>query len=108
MQRLGASLMQIEEINNLQEVTVSGTVTAVLGMLIECAGIERLLSVGARCRIIGQKNLQGKAPSILAEVVGFSESKALLMPFNSLEGIGPGAKVVIEENASVCYPTEAW
>jgi flagellum-specific ATP synthase len=100
--------MQLEEINNLQEVTVFGTVSAILGMLIECVGIERLLSVGARCRILGQKNLQGKAPSIMAEVVGFREDKALLMPFSSLEGIGPGAKVIIEENASVCYPTEAW
>ena len=100
--------MQLEEINNIQEVTVFGTVTAVLGMLIECTGIERLLSVGARCRILGQKNLQGKAPSIVAEVVGFREDKALLMPFNSLEGIGPGAKVIIEESASVCYPADAW
>lgn len=100
--------MQLEEINNIQEVSVFGTVTAVLGMLIECSGIERLLSVGARCRIIGQRGLQGQAPSVMAEVVGFRENKALLMPFNSLEGIGPGAKVMIEENASVCYPGEGW
>jgi flagellum-specific ATP synthase len=100
--------MQLEEINNIQEVSVLGTVTAVQGMLIECAGIERLLSVGSRCRIAGQKGLQGKAPSILAEVVGFRENKALLMPFDSLEGIGPGARVILEENASVCYPSDAW
>jgi len=100
--------MEIEELISLQEVSVSGTVTAVLGMLIECAGIERLLSVGARCRVVGQKGLQGKTPEIWAEVVGFRDKKALLMPFNSLEGIGPGAKVILEENASVCYPNEAW
>lgn len=100
--------MQLEEINNLQEVTAAGTVSAVLGMLIECTGIERLLSVGARCRVVGQKNLQGRAPEIFAEVVGFRESKALLMPFSSLDGIGPGAKVVLEESASVCHPAEAW
>jgi flagellum-specific ATP synthase len=100
--------MQLEEINNIQEVTIFGTVTAVLGMLIECSGIERLLSVGARCRVVGQKNVQGKAPAVYAEVVGFRESKALLMPFGSLEGIGPGARVIIEENASVCYPSEGW
>ncbi len=100
--------MQLEEINNIQEVTVSGTVTAVQGMLIECAGIERLLSVGARCRILGQKSLTGLSPSIAAEVVGFRENKALLMPFGSIEGIGPGARVVIEESGSVCYPGEGW
>jgi len=100
--------MRLEEINTLQEVTVYGTVSAVLGMLIECAGIERLLSVGARCRIIGQKGFSGEPPQIMAEVVGFRDHKALLMPFSSLEGIGPGARVVIEENASVCMPTDAW
>jgi len=98
----------LDEINKIQEVTVSGTVTAVLGMLIECGGIERLLSVGARCRIVGQKGLHARAPEVLAEVVGFRENKALLMPFAGLEGIGPGAKVVLEENASLCYPSDAW
>ncbi len=100
--------MQLEEINKLQEVTVSGTVTAVLGMLIECSGIERLLSVGARCRIMGQKDLQGKSPEVLAEVVGFRDHKALLMPFAGLEGIGPGARVILEETASLSHPCDAW
>ena len=106
--------MQLDEINILQEVTVSGKVSAVLGMLVECTGVERLLSVGARCRIIGQKELglptlkEQLESAVLAEVVGFRENKALLMPFGSLEGVGPGARVVIEENASVCYPSERW
>ncbi len=98
----------LEEINKIQDVKVSGTVTAVLGMLIECSGIERLLSVGARCRITGQKGLHSKIPEVQAEVVGFRDNKALLMPFSGLEGIGPGAKVALEENASVCHPCEAW
>jgi len=100
--------MQLEEINNIQDVRVSGTVSAVLGMLIECCGMERLLSIGARCRVVGSRGLKGKAPEIMAEVVGFGENKALLMPFDTLEGIGPGAKVYLEENASVCFPSEAW
>lgn len=100
--------MQLEEINTIQEVIVRGTVTSIQGMLMECAGIERLLSVGARCRVVGQKNPQGKQTSILSEVVGFREDKTLLMPFDSLEGIGPGARVVLEESASVCYPSDAW
>ena len=99
--------MNVEEINNIQEVTVSGSITAVLGLMLECAGIDKHLSVGSRCRIYGRKIGQN-TPSVLAEVVGFRENKALLMPFSSLEGIGPGARVVIEESASVCYPTESW
>ena len=100
--------MRIEEITTLQEVTVKGTVTAVQGMLIECTGIERLLSIGSRCRITGQKGLQGESPAVLAEVVGFNQNNALLMPFGHLEGIGPGASVIMVENASVCYPDERW
>ncbi len=100
--------MQLEEINNIQEVTVTGTVVSVLGMLIECSGIERLLSVGARCSIVGVRSLSGKQPVIAAEVIGFREKSALLMAFGSIEGIGPGAKVIIEENANVCYPSAGW
>jgi flagellum-specific ATP synthase len=100
--------MQLEEINNIQEVSVYGTVTAVLGMLIECTGIERLLSIGSRCRVVSQSGLQGQTLSIAAEVVGFRENKVLLMPFSSPEGVGPGAKVLVEGNASVCYPSEGW
>jgi len=100
--------MDIEEINKVQDVTVSGTVLAVQGLLVEATGIERLLSVGARCRIIPQKGLHGTVASVLAEVVGFRENKALLMPFSSLEGVGPGAKVVLEESSSAVYPCDAW
>jgi len=100
--------MLLEDINNIQEVSISGSVSAVLGMLIECVGMERMLSVGARCRVVGNRNIKGKITEIMAEVVGFSENKALLMPFDSLDGIGPGAKVYLQESASVCYPSDAW
>ena len=100
--------MQLDELDKLQDITIFGTVSAISGMLVECVGIGRLLSVGARCRVIGQKGLNGQAPSVLLEVVGFRDEVALLMPFDSIEGIGPGARVIVEENASVCYPTEAW
>lgn len=100
--------MLLEDINRLQDVTVFGTVKAISGMMIECSGIERLLSIGARCRIVGSPGLGGHPPSVLAEVVGFRGDVALLMPFDSIEGIGPGARVVLEESASVCYPSERW
>ncbi len=108
MVKAEAMSVHLEEINNIQDVIASGTVTAVMGMLVECSGIERILSVGARCRITGQKGLQGTPPEVMAEVVGFKDNKALLMPFSGLEGIGPGAKVVLLESASVCFPCDAW
>jgi flagellum-specific ATP synthase len=100
--------MLLEDINKIQDVTVFGTVKAISGMMLECSGIERLLSIGARCRVVGAPSLTGKTPSVLAEVVGFSGDKALLMPFDSIEGIGPGAKVIIEEAATVAYPCDGW
>jgi flagellum-specific ATP synthase len=100
--------MLLDEINQLQDVVVFGTVSAISGMMIECRGIERLLSIGARCRVVGAGGMSGKAPQALAEVVGFRGDVALLMPFDNIEGIGPGARVIIEENASVCYPSEGW
>ncbi len=94
----------LEEIDSIQDVTASGTVTAVLGMIIECAGIERVLSVGSRCLITGQKTMRQAAPQIMAEVVGFKDDRALLMPFGGLEGIGPGARVDLQQNAAVAFP----
>jgi len=100
--------INLEEIEAIQDVTPSGTVSAVLGMVIECAGIGQMLSVGSRCLVTGQKGLRQAAPQVLAEVVGFREGKALLMPFGSMEGIGPGARVELQQAASVCFPSEAW
>lgn len=100
--------IKIEELEAIQEVTPLGTVTAVLGMIIECSGIERMLSVGSRCLVTGQKGMRAQVPQVLAEVVGFKEDKALLMPFGGMEGIGPGAKVELQYTSSVCFPSDAW
>jgi flagellum-specific ATP synthase len=95
--------MQLSEIENIQEVTITGTVVAVMGMLVECVGIERFLSVGARVSIFASG---GRV--LPAEVVGFRDGRTLLMPFASIDGIGIGAKVHLEQNASVCYPCDGW
>ncbi|MEZ5690839.1 MAG: flagellar protein export ATPase FliI [Rickettsiales bacterium] len=100
--------MYLGELENINEITIKGTVTAVLGMLVECSGIERFLSIGARCSIINTASIEIGKKNIPAEVVGFRENRALLMPFGTTQGIGPGAEVVLEQNANVCHPSEAW
>jgi len=82
---------------------VFGRVTAVQGLLIEVAGIERHLSVGSRCIIFARGEHK-----ILCEVVGFREGKALLLPFAPIEGVGLGCKVEIAESQPSIAPTEAW
>lgn len=72
----------------IDPVVYRGTVTQVIGMTVEAAGpISR---IGDVCRIYSQN---GEFASE-AEVVGFRETRILLMPFGKLTGIGSGSKVV--------------
>lgn len=97
----------IKEIERTQEVIATGEVTAVRGLMLECHGIERFLSVGARCLIYPNTPSENVKP-LLAEVVGFRGEVALLMPFSALEGVGLGAKVEMVSTDSSMFPHEAW
>ncbi len=95
----------LQEIERLPAMQATGRVAAVKGLLLECVGIEELLTVGSRCAV--QSVLAG-APQVICEVVGFREKVALLMPFGSVEGVGLGAKVTLVANASAIEPSAAW
>ena len=90
-------------VERLDPLTVSGRVAAVNGLLIEARGGLTRLSVGARAEIVrfGEKPLS-------AEVVGFRDTRALLMPFGPVEGVAPGAEIRIEPLGSAVRPTKAW
>jgi flagellum-specific ATP synthase len=92
----------ITEIDRLPVQKRQGRVSSVKGLLVECSGIEAYLSVGTRCTITG-RNVK-----INAEVVGFRDERALLMPFGSLDGVGLGSIVEITDSEAVVYPSEAW
>lgn len=99
----------IAEIERIQEVTLRGSVRAVMGLLIECVGIEKALSLGSRCRVRrANKPMSSPEAWVACEVVGFRDGKALLMPFGALEGIGPGAEVEMLEAESAVYPSDGW
>lgn len=68
---------------------VKGKVVNVVGLTIESAGPGAKL--GDICVIA--PNVQTGGQSALAEVVGFKEGKTLLMPYQNVEGIGPGCSV---------------
>lgn len=95
----------LQEIERLPAAQATGRVVAIKGLLIECAGIEELLSVGARCAVQGT---HGADHQVLCEVVGFRENVALLMPFGSVEGVGLGARVTVVASASAVEPSDAW
>jgi flagellum-specific ATP synthase len=93
----------VAAVERIDPLTVSGRVAAVNGLLIEARGGLTRLAVGARAEIhrLADKPLP-------AEVVGFREARALLMPFGPVEGVAPGAEIRIEPLGSAVRPTKAW
>ncbi len=82
---------------------IYGQVSKILGLMVEITGFGHSLSVGSICRL---ETNDGKV--VPCEVVGFKEDCALLMPFGTLEGIGPGCKAYIQKDKPVIYPHESW
>jgi flagellum-specific ATP synthase len=90
-------------IERLDPLTVSGRVAAVNGLLIEARGGLSRLPVGARAEI----QRVGAEP-LAAEVVGFRDTRALMMPFGPVEGVAPGAIIKIDAAGSAARPSKAW
>lgn len=75
----------VKKTQTLREI---GKVIEIIGLIIEADGPEA--SIGDLCYIY---NKMDENP-IYAEVVGFRESRILLMPLGSMDGLRPGAVVV--------------
>jgi flagellum-specific ATP synthase len=93
----------VAAVERLDPLTVSGRVAAVNGLLIEARGGLTRLSIGSHAEILRR----GDKP-LAAEVVGFRDSRALLMPFGPVEGVAPGAEIRIDSLGSAVHPTKAW
>jgi flagellum-specific ATP synthase len=93
----------VAAVQRIDPLIVSGRVAAVSGLLIEARGGLTRLAVGARAEI----ERRG-APPLPAEVVGFRETRALLMPFGSVEGVAPGAEIRIAPEPAGIRPTLGW
>ena len=100
---LAAMQNLIAAVERLDPLTVSGRVAAVNGLLIEARGGLTRLAVGARAEI----GRYGETP-LQAEVVGFRDTRALLMPFGPVEGVAPGAEIRIAPEGGTVSPTLAW
>ena len=93
----------VKEVGRLPEYKVFGRVMNVVGLLIEVGGVQGSLSVGDHCDIVARNQRR-----VRCEVVGFSDNKALLMPFGTVEGIGMGCHVEMSVTEPVIYPNEGW
>lgn len=93
----------LDELKRIPSYRLYGRVTSVLGLLVECAGLEESLSVGGRCRVEARGGRE-----VVCEVVGFRDGRSLMMPFGSMEGIGLGCKVTVNEPEPAVYPSARW
>ncbi|MGH6971666.1 MAG: flagellum-specific ATP synthase FliI, partial [Caulobacteraceae bacterium] len=93
----------IAAVESIDPLVVSGRVAAVNGLLIEARGGLTRLAIGARAEVARRG-----APPLAAEVVGFRETRALLMPFGALEGVAPGAEIAIRPEGAAVRPTLGW
>jgi flagellum-specific ATP synthase len=82
-----------QALDNADSIRIRGKVNQVVGLVIEADGPP--VSVGELCTITNT----GSGPPVLAEVVGFKQSKVLLMPLGQMEGISPGSKVTASDEA---------
>ncbi len=80
-----------------------GTVTKVLGLLVEIAGFGKDLTIGAMVHLRPKPDRD-----IPCEVIGFRDKFALLMPFGTLEGVGLGCAAVIQKTEAVICPDDRW
>ena len=82
-----------QRLDNTYTVRIRGKVNQVVGLVIESDGPP--VSVGELCTITNAAS----GPPVLAEVVGFKQSRVLLMPLGPMEGIAPGSKVTAHDKA---------
>lgn len=75
-------------VGRVDTVRMNGRVAQVIGVLVESRGPA--CGVGEICEI----DCGRSKPSVMAEVVGFRESRTLLMPFGTVSDIRPGCEVV--------------
>ncbi len=76
---------KLKEISTIKQ---SGRVVQIIGLVVESIGPA--VSIGDLCRI----ECSESGEKIPAEVVGFRDSRILLMPFGSVAGITPGSIVI--------------
>lgn len=69
-------------------IRINGKVTEIVGLMVEGSGPAA--SIGDICGIMP---VNGDTP-LEAEVVGFRKGRVLLMPLQSIQGLGPGCKIL--------------
>lgn len=77
-----------ERLSKVNTMNLTGMVSRATSMLIESLGPE--VHVGELCRL----TTHSEDRTVLAEVVGFKDTKTLLMPIGDMHGISPKSEVI--------------
>ena len=91
------SVINLEKYNVILEKCYAkklGKVSKIVGLTIESIGPNANLN--DVCRIIAKDNPDVE---VMAEVVGFKDNRILLMPFENVDGVGPGS--IVENTGGV-------
>src|SRR4030081_3254329 len=88
-----------DQISDIDGVNTYGRVVGVRGLMVEVAGPIHAMSVGARIVIE-----TGGNRFIPSEVIGFTGSNAVVMPFAGLEGVRRGCPAVVANAATQGRP----
>jgi flagellum-specific ATP synthase len=91
-----------EQINELDGIDIYGRVVGVRGLMVEVSGPLHAMSVGSRVIV------ETQAKPIPCEVVGFTGTNALLMPFAPLEGVRRGCRALVTAVAGAVRPSDGW
>jgi len=89
--RLDKHLRRVGEIEPMRAM---GRVSRIVGLVVE--GRAPGATVGSLCRIIPE---QPGAPDVFAEVIGFRDNQALLMPLGTLLGVGLSSRICLERRS---------
>lgn len=75
-------------LHRINPIRVNGKVSEIIGLMVE--GHGPAASIGEVCGIVPVNN----GDAVEAEVVGFKNGRVLLMPLESIQGLGPGCKIL--------------
>ncbi|QCI25309.1 FliI/YscN family ATPase [Buchnera aphidicola (Sitobion avenae)] len=84
-------------IEKLSDIINYGRLVSINGLVLEVSGLKA--PIGSECFI--ERIVDGKNANINAEVIGFSRDKTLLLSFEEIYGVFPGARVFSKLNSYV-------
>lgn len=92
----------VSTIESLPNVRYEGRISAVSGLIIEAIGPPQAMSLGSRAYV---ETPQGMAR---LEIVGYRDGRALMMPYDAVEGLRAGSILTFEPSAPSISPSMSW